>query len=496
MTTVNVSDWSKRNCWRLPSGELAVRPGLRLLFEAESDRFFTAAFTIKNSINGEVFHYIVDVNRTGPKGPDLTIYDENFAQLVVYAPLTNRTPRGVSYAIVQDNVVVTSPDFDPMWGIIGSALTPMSVVPSEDTSLTAITVPRSICTSWVGSRVVYAAGRSIFVSDPVTALGGDPRTVVDRNQMNLDGIVYGIHEAGNGMLVAVTDEGVYGLDAAAASVGIIGEGAADWRLLNHHCVSGYDQSCVVRGRVYALTRRGYKLVDTENDDEVILSEPDMTMGVGAGRYALSDFRQARMLSGEDGPIVAVDSLGAFVMTDVATGGLRSWWKNPQSSVEASAVGLLYDVDGTQMIVGQTGVFAVGGDFDGAVALSPALSPTIGSLRGRVPTPPVMNPNARHIAYAAAVGDENEIVCAVRGSLETQAPATDTNGLQFGASSWGQAGLRYTVTPLASATFDFDDSPTNDVTIEVGAEGCLARLDTALDVDFGESAVIRPQNKPR
>lgn len=502
--TADVSGWSKRNVWRLPSGEMCVRPGMRKLALPSDNRMFCGGFSIRNEFNGEVWHYLFDVNinTQGSRAPKLTIVDEDFVTFQVVSLTTNRIPRVVTPAVVQGQILLNSPDLRPLWGLVGSGLTLAGTVASDDITLTALRIPAGICTTWVGSRAVIATGRSVFVSDPVTATGGSPRTFVAENQMELPGIIYGIHEAAGGMLVACTDSGVYGLDGSAASVGIIGNGGADWRLLNHHCIYDFNNSCVVRGRVYALTRRGYKLVDMENDDEVIANEPMMSIGIGAGRYALEDFRTARILGGEDGPIIGVDTQGAAFVVDVADKNMRSWWKMSDFNASGSSfgpsslVGLLQDVDGSQLLMGQHGIYAVDGDFDGSAALSTLTTFHTGSLRSVVESSPKENLHPRHITYGAAVGGGSalKIRAAIRGSALDMVPLPDENGITIGVDSWGTEDKRYTVTPMTSVQCDFADGPTNDIGIEVGADGGMTRLSDTVSIDYSQSAPVRPQNK--
>lgn len=509
--SIDISSWSKRNLWRLPSGEVAVRPGLRKIFDTSGGgRLIAGAFTIRNDFSGgEVWHYVVtysDNTRT-TRDPKMFIYDENFALQQSSVPISsNRAPRVVTVAVVQGQVMICSPDFPPMWGLVGSMINAHATkVPSDDTTTTAIDIPVScICTSWVGSRVVYAAGRSIFVSDPITSTGGSPRTVVAENQCELPGVVYGIHEGAGGMLVAVTNAGVYGLDSAAASVGIIGSGGADWRLLNHHRVSNYGASCVVRGRVFALTQRGYMLVDVEGDDETILNEPLQSLGIAPGRYALEDFRAARLLPGEHGPIVASDDLGAVVMTDMTGDGFTSWWKSSEFNASGTAygsssfVGILDDVDGSPLYVGSHGIYRAIGDFDGTQMLSSFSTHHTGSLRGGIPNPPAGSLRPMHVHFAAANGastgaTDPKQYAGYRGKVYSGVPSADDIGITIGVDSWGTTSKRYTVTPLESTRASVADnkSTSNEMTFEVGADGGLVRVTSTINVDYSESATNRP-----
>ncbi len=512
-TTVNLdaSGWSKRNLWRLPSGELAVRPGFRKLVDiAGSLRIISpGAFTVRDeATGGQVTHYyLAPLDGSSSKlAPRLFMADENFSTTFSIDINVNRLPRIITHAVVGDQMLITGPDIPSYFALVGGGIVLATSVASDDTTTTALTqFPTGICTSWVGSRAVIGNGRLAFVSDPVTADGGSPRTFVGENVMVLPGIIYGIHETGDGMLVCVTDQGCYGLDASAAAVGLIGEGAADWRLLNHHTVSAYGTSCVVRGRVYALSRRGFMVVDTENDAEVILNEPMMSYAIGAGRYAVEDFRTCRILPGENGPVIAVDALGAVVFTDFTQNPpIVSWWKtadfaaSPPSYGQSSLVGIMRDIDNTPLYVGLHGIYRLEGDFDGTQLISSFSTHHTGSLRGRVGNDSTKNARVRQMFTAASIGGgAPKSYAAFNGVMPTgvvPTTAADT-GIVIGTDSWGTATKHYAVTPLSNTRFQFGTAspPTNELGFEVGADSGLARLSTSVGIDFGDSAPERPKN---
>lgn len=464
------------------------------------------AFTIRNDASGgEVWHYFMtyDDDSHTSRNPQMNVCDENFTTVQVYSVNGNRVPRIVTSAVVGDQIIIASPDFQTLWGLVGSGVTRAMKADSDDTTVTAIDVPSGICTAWVGSRVAIANGRLIYVSDPVTSDGGSPRTYVGENVMGVPGIVFGLHEGAGGMLVAVTDAGVYGLDSSAASTAQFQAGTADWRLLNHHKVANFGASCVVNGRVYALSERGFLLVDTENDAEVVLNEPMMSIGFSPGRYAMDDFRAARILPGEMGPIIGCDQIGAAVVVDLTQDPpLISWWKTTDFDASAgnygtsSFGGILQDVDNTQMLVGLHGVYRPCGDFDGGTALSSPTFPT-GSLRGVVDSAPKDNLRVAAVQMAASNGGGAVVLsrAAARGVPLTLAPLADDDGITIGVDAWGTTAKRYTASPLTDVRFQFgtSPSPTSDLSFEIGADGGLTRIATSVDVDYSPSAQTRPSN---
>lgn len=320
MALQKVDGWSKLNVYPLQSGELAARPGLRRVQDPDTGRKFVGGFSVLNPYTSEVWHYLFDVISATTTSLRLRIVDEDFVTWQEFLLGVNVDPRVITHAVVEGELVITSPDFDTLWGLVGSGITYAKKVASDNPATTAIDVPRGICTSWC-NRVVIANGASLFISDPVSATGGSTRTYVGQNQNQRPAPVFGLHEGAGGQLIVLTSRGVYGLDASAAAVGIVGSNGTDWRLLNHHETYTYQSSAVIRGRCFALSKAGYLLVDIENDKEEALDDLMMPRAYGP-RIASNDYRAARMLAGDEGPYVAYgDALSAHALAD----GIRSWW---------------------------------------------------------------------------------------------------------------------------------------------------------------------------
>lgn len=492
MMTLDARHWAKRNLWPLPGGELAVRPGLRRLYTPESGRELVRGFSVLNPYTGEVWHYVFDVATSGTKALRLLILDEDFATFQTLALNVDAVPRGVSHAVIEGQIVIGSPDFPTLWGMVGSSVRLATKVASDNPNTKAIDVPRGICTPWC-NRVVIGNGVSLYVSDPIASTGGSPRTFTAANQNNRPAPIFGVHEAAGGMLVVATARGTYGLDSAAATVGTVAKGAADWRMLNHHEALGFDSTCVVQGRVYGLTQGGYALVDVEDGAEKDLTEPMVSRAFGA-RISMPDYRAARILGADRGPIVAVEALSAVHLTHLHE-KVASWWTSEIAPTDFRVRGLLRAPDGTELLLCANGVLACTGDFDGELALSSgtATQPK-GVLIGQQPSPPAQNPTVREIHVSAAVpGPGSSIRATMRGRAKSQAGVADKQGITIGVDAWGTSAKRYTVTPLQSKRMQLDQN-TDDLGLEVAADGCLVRLLPMVDIDTSASATERPRGR--
>ena len=488
MPLQNITQWSKLNVYPLQSGELAARPGLRRIRVPDFGRIFVGGFTVQNPYTSEIWHYVFDVLSSSTTSLRLLIYDEDFVLWQQFDCNADVDPRAITHAVVEGEIIIASPDFDTLWGLVGSGVIFAKAVASDNPATTAIPVPRGICTPWC-NRVVIADGASLFVSDPVSATGGSTRTFVGQNQNQRPAPVFGIHEGAGGQLVVLTSRGVYGLDAAAAATGIVGSNGTDWRLLNHHETYTYSSSCVVRGRTYALSRAGYLMVDVENNEEVSLDDAVMPRTYGP-RIASDDYRSCRMISGDEGPMVAYgDALHVHAVAD----GVRSWWT---SSVDATfrARGTLRTPSGLEMLLCEDGVYLPGGNVDGGQLLSSeSVTQPKAVFSGLVTMPPSMNPTVREVTYAAALGGAGSIYSSVRGDAQSATPPADTRSLIIGTSSWGATGVIYQPTPIASRRLQFNLNG-DDVAIEVAADYPETRLHVAADVEFSQSAPARPNDR--
>lgn len=486
MPLIDVTNWAKRNIWRHPAGHLAVRPGLRRLATPDSGRRWVGGFSVQNPWTLDVWHYIADVDDDG-RDLVVRILDDDLAEWQAFNTGVDAIPRGFSHGVVEGEIVIGSPDMPTLWGIVGSGLTVATKVASDNPSTTAINVPRGIVSQFL-NRIVIGNGNSLFISDPVAVTGGSPRTFVGQNQNQRPGVIFGIHEGANGQLVVVTSAGVFGLDSSAFTLQIVGPGSTDWRLLHHHEAYSYDSSCNVRGRVFALTRRGFSLVDVESDNETPLSDP-LQPRLWGPRVASLDWRTSRLFGAEDGPVVAEDDLAAMV--DLST-DLLSWWGCDVGDTYRVR-GTLRDVDGATMLLAEDGIYAIAGNVDGGqlLASAAATQPT-GVLAGILASSPEDNTTVRRLQASAAVGGVGTINMAVRGSAGTPFPSTtppaDTRALVIGSSSWGDSAI-YEPTPLGTVRLDHDYN-SDDVAVEVAVSVPSARVGGLVLVNDSASAPKR------
>lgn len=483
----------KVNIWRLPSGHICTRPGFRRVYAPESGRQLCGGFTVVNALTGEYLHYVWDVADSGARDLRLLLLDDSFVTFQDFSYNIDVEPRGLSYAQIQGQLLLGSPDIPTTWGLVSGAQRYADKKDSISGS-TTVDVPRGVICAWQ-NRPVVCSGSIMAVGDPVTTSGGDLRSFIPENFNQRPGQVYGAHEAAGGMLVTVTSAGVYGLDAGAAAVGVVGSDGSDWRVLSHHTSFSYDSSAVVRGRLFALSEDGIILVDSEDGQEFPLSEAPMPRAYGP-RIAPGDFRPGRLIAGDNGPIVAMESQDICWMSN-RRDGLQSWWRSSYAPTDFKVRGMLRDYTGAQMMICRNGVFRMAGDFDGDVALSSGVTTQPrGVLFGRVPAGESDNALVTRVRPRAAVGGTGGglVRAAVRGKPYAATCISDPEGLAIGSSAWGVAGRRWTSTPIASVEFGFgvaDARPGREPTIEVAADGCLVRMDDPL-VELSESGVATPQ----
>lgn len=491
----DATTWSSVNMWRHASGELCVRPGFRRIY-TPSSRELVGGFSISNAATGELWHYIFDIATSGAKDVKLRILDEDFGVFQIFSYGADVEPRGLSYAVVQGFLLIGSPDLPPLWGGVGSGVRLAVAVDSDSGSTVIDPIPRGIISSW-NNRAVICNGTSMFVSDPVSFGGGDIRSFIGENQNQRPGAIYGLHEGGGGSLITVGSSGAYGLDSAASAVGIVGSNGSGWRLLSHAESLSYDSSCVVDGRVYALTKDGFMAVDIEDGIETPLTEPYMPRAYGP-RVSLEDYRAGVLLSGEHGPITAIEDQNVAHFVDYRT-EIGSFWRSSHSPTDFRLRGILKDVDGSDMLLCSNGIFRVGGDFDGEIALSSGVATQPkGFVFAPAPSSPSSNNLVRAIHVGADVGAGGSHFAAVRGhALPDASGATgisDEDGITIGLDAWGTATKRYTTSSLQAVKFqagELSARATDDVAIEVGASVCLTRIQPVVEVEVSPSAPLRP-----
>ncbi len=490
---INIADMTQRNIRKLPSQEIGVRPGFRRLFSAGAGRTIVSAFSVKNIHSEEVRHYIVDSATdetafvSGSADPKITIYDENFVPWQVYDIRSNKRPSVVTHAVIIDQIMISSPDFDTVWGIVGSALTRAEKVDSVNPATSGLDVPRVFCAAWTHICVIYY-GPNIYISDGVTLQGGSPRTFVAFNVQAVSaGPIYGMHVTAGGSLVVCATEGVFALPESANASGQIV--LPDWQKLSDHQTLSYNSSAHALGRLYGLTRRGFALIDQEMGTEVPLDDPYQPRGYGR-RVQRPDWREGRIYPTQRGPL-CTDEVGAFHLADIHE-SQRSWHTMTHDQEEAKVRGTLRQRDGDELLVTEQGVYRWEGNFDGVTALDSENADEVqGVAAHTVQAPPESSPTVRYL-HVGADNTSGNILMAHRGT-KRDAPGSGTQkGLVIGTSSW-DTGETYMPPALRSLRGAYAD-PTDDVAIEVGAEKPLTRINTACEVQVEGIDVQRPTGR--
>lgn len=501
MPNLRLRTLAKRNIWPLPSGELAVRPGLRKVLSAESGRKIVHAFSVRVFNTDEVFHYVVDVATSGLLDVKIRIYDDDFTAMQVYSTYANDEVKVVTHALVKDQILICSPSFPTVWGTIGGFLVKaVKVASRNEANTTAIEVPRGIVVSWA-SRAVIFGGNSAYIGDPVAITGGSPRTFVAQNQWPFGAAIYGAHVTAGGRLVVCTTEGVYALESSAAAAGQVP--SEDWYTLTEYRTIDFNTTCYVHGRIYGLTERGFRLIDQPGTEEIPLDDPRMSLAL-APRIASDDYRQCRILAGSRGPMVAYPDAGAVYMLDMAE-QMGSWWTFTHTGETGHVVGTLMMQDGREALVTEKGAYVIGGNFDGGEALSENATLVVGSFYGPVRLEPQVALNVRRVTFGTDT--EGQIHGAVCGQLA--AAKTPSSSLQIDASpgdgsapllgpiigtnTWDAAAVRYGEARVRSEFLDFNVA-SDDLSIEIGAEHPLTRFSDDVEVQVDGPAEERPVDR--
>lgn len=487
---------AKRDLWPLSSGQLAVRPGLRRHASLTNSGAWVVAggFSLRNRYTNEIWHYVLHNDVSTEANLTLSIYDDRFSRFQALKVGTSGRPRAVGGAEIQGMLTIGSPDMPTLWGLVGSSMRFAVKQASDNSTTTAIAVPRGLVTRWV-NRVAVANGNTQLISDPVAITGGDPRTFVAQNNNEAPAaLCFGQHVGAGGMLVTCTSDGVWGLPEDAAAVQLVSESNSAWRLLSHHPTLAYETTCAVNGRLYGLTKRGFRLIDTEDGEETFLDEPYMTRLYGK-RISIDDYRSCRIYGGDLGPIVVCEEQRAACFVDSAR-GFASWWTEPDTSMRSLAIrGLLRGDHGQQLLLTADGAYEAVGNFDGTTALSGAnATQPFGLLHGVIAVSPAEEHTVRQIHVAASGGTADAVRAAVRGDGQTAACYNDPRALIIGADAWGAAApKKYATAAMGANRLSFDVNSA-DMALEVGTTTCLSRLSSTIIVDESGSAKNRPQDR--
>ena len=482
MTAVDVTGWAKRNLWLKRQG-VCVRPGFRTVLTPSSARIY-AAWTMREPITGVVRHYICTTPTGGTKNAAaVTIYDESLRALGTILTGIGNTEPVTTHAEVYGQVLIQHVDEQPWWGLIGQQLTAATSKASANPATTVLdNLPRGLAVSWA-NRAVVAEGSILWFSDPSDfATGNFIRTFVAANGVvSPGGQVFGLHVSQGGALVVCCTGGVFALSEQAAAVQIV---TGDWQQLSDHQTVRHRSTAAYNGRVYGLSPRGIKQIDTEGGTELDISEPFVPTASLAA-IASDDWRRdARLISWSNGLFVAAHAHKAVCAISIEH-GFRSWWTMTHTSGEVQAViGTLNDNNGNDYLVTTAAVYLIIGNHDGSIALSENATAVLGGYIGNVPTNAADSPVLREVTFASDTGGNIKVTA--NGAQKTSAPPQ--GGVVAGTSVWGTA--VWGEPPLRSRRLLYA-TRTDDVGLEVMAENPGSRVGDHVDVVFKGHGAKRP-----
>lgn len=471
MSSFETKDWDMRNVWPMPSGELAVRSSLvnpLTVFSLASGIRYLGGFSINNPRTDMVVHYVFCHDSTSVY---IKLYTEDFIQVhsstlaisAATANLDDLYRTGFSYAVVEDEILITSALFASYWGKIGSGLIRADTVASVNTNFTAVNVPRGICVGWAGRAVVAEPSGTMWFSDALA-----PRTFVPQNAIDPPGgAIYGLHVNAGGALIICTTTGVYALPEDAAATGQIVVGVFS-KLTDYACIA-YDTTCVSRGRVFGLTERGFRLIDQPDAQEVQIDEKYGNRSF-ISRLHFNDYRDGKIFGGQNGPIVSIS--GFMHPMDMST-GFKSWWVVNMDVSEARTFdlrGLLFNDNGEEFFL----------HVDGPKFKNNYNSnemPTA-SCFGRVSTPPEQNPVIREVMFKS--NSPHAFYVQIEGTQKSI--FSRQLSPKLGTDTWDTAGLIYREQDIVTIRTNWAVR-TNNVGIEIILSAYGALVPEQVDILF-------------
>jgi hypothetical protein len=459
----DISNWDKRNVDVLPSGELCVREEFRRISSTFTGLQVLAGWTIKCQTTDVVWHYIVTLSSS--LGVQLYIVDENQVTIQLFTYNSFTPPKDVSLSVIEDQVMICSPDLPALWGIVGSGVVIATSQASVNTMTTALTdIPMGIAVSWAGRNVI-ATREAMYFSDALY-----PRTYVGQNAIDPPGgSIYGLHVNAGGALIVCTTTGVYALPEDAAASGQIVIGIFS-KLTDYECIN-YRTTASCKGRVYGLTKRGYRVVDDKGSDEVMLDDSTVSMpslsGFSTGRIHFNDYREGKIFGGHDG--VYVWMAGRAISYSNFSAKMKSWWTTTVSTMITSFGGMGFENDGTELFffVGPHLRCGNNGNEADPIAL----------VSGRVELPPELSPVVRYVTFASDTYESFRFF--IRDTLKTATPK------QFspivGTDTW-EGGTKYIEPRIQSRQTDWALRG-DDLVFVLGVSQHPSKIPSTLDVEF-------------
>ena len=377
---VPLAGLASRDAWPLSSGELAVRSGMYQR-KTPSNGLYVGGFSVHNPRTNEVWFYLVTQDSSNLI-VTITTYDQDW--VVVDSIQTNTTSavQAVNLTAVEDQMMVSSPNFTTLWAVVGTPLLKAEKTASAVPGRVTLDVPCGLSVGWA-ARAVIAGSNALYISDAL-----QPRTFDPENVLNPPGgNIFGVTVSAGGALVISTTDGVWALpEDAANSPRVYGVWSklSDYNCFQHRNVSN------IHGALYGLTSQGYRRIDQQGSEEIHLGEPSAVPASALfPPVACDDFRRGSIFAGQYGPVVGIES---HMNVTHLSAGVKSWWRIPKASGAAGThrvVGVMSDADGTDMVVLPTGVYRPEGSVDTRVDTGGSIgsSSVTGAVLGPIPTRP-------------------------------------------------------------------------------------------------------------
>lgn len=455
----------RRNIWPLPSGEMAVRPGLRVL-KSSGDAIVWAR-SMPNPINGAVRHLVITMDAT-TEALTLRAWDETFAEEWTYDLDAVGKPRAVSLCNIATDVFLTSPDFDSLHWVVGG-------YPARDTPTTSITgrtslpIPRGISVSWAGRRVMAEENR-LYVSDAL-----DGRAFISDNVQIGEwlGEVRGLFVGESGALLVVGGDGVYLWPEAVAASGGIPLG--QWSKVADYVTRDYSDTLQHRGSVWGLTRAGLRRLVPEDPRSLPLSERVGARSIGA-RVHCEDWRRASAISSDLALMVAYGD-----KTWLASDATVSWW---DIATGLCVVGVLEDAIGDTLLVTDGKVYALSGNKDGDTTVTAEDARPFGVVTAKAPLGLSGQTAYRELRWRT----DTDAAAGAKTAVNGATPKTSTTIKRapvVGTATW--TGSDALIPAEMSVVEDGWKAWGSEVTIELAAQGCQTRIDPVAEIDVIKSS---------
>lgn len=351
-----------RDMWPLPSGELAVRPGLaKILDYAPADFAEEIAFfrSFRVSTTDEV-RWIVIANGV------LDLVDAESGETIQSITLPETANAALaSVAQVEGRLLVAVPGGDLYYGWDNNTLEPIQAAAAGIIDTLDTLLPPTACVAEYSGRAAYTDGTSVFVSDPLI-----PRAVVGNNVFTPPGggSVLRLLTGERGDLWVVTSSEVFILPSENAAQGQGLQGGlrrtAEYRARDGLAVA------YAADRPWGLTDEGVVSLDSERREIRVVPRTAW----GSSNTRLPNSCAAARLLGYGSTLVLDFGDGVHAVVDART-GFASAWNTPEYAVDTRGgfAGLGVGFEGSLVVA--TGYAVCGlewyndGDENGASAVT-------------------------------------------------------------------------------------------------------------------------------